>query len=60
MLSAIIIDDESSSRNALRHKLTNHCINVTIIAECENGEEGMKNIEEKKPALFFWMWRCPV
>ena len=53
MLTAIIIDDESNSRNALRQKLSNHCPDVMIIAECENGEEGIKNIEEKKPDIVF-------
>ena len=53
MLTAIIIDDETSSRNALRQKLQNHCPEVTIIAECENGEEGIENIEEKKPDIIF-------
>lgn len=53
MLTAIIIDDETSSRNALRQKLKNHCPGVKIIAECENGEEGIKNIEEKKPDIVF-------
>ena len=53
MLTAIIIDDEANSRNALRQKLGNHCADVRIIAECENGEEGIKNIEEKKPDIVF-------
>lgn len=53
MLTAIIIDDETSSRNSLRQKLTGHCPEISIIAECENGEEGLKNIEEKKPDLIF-------
>lgn len=53
MLTAIIIDDETNSRNALRQKLSNHCPGVSIIAECENGEEGIKNIEEKKPDIVF-------
>lgn len=53
MLSAIIIDDETSSRNALRKKISNHCPGVTIIAECENGEEGIENIETKKPDIIF-------
>ena len=53
MATAIIIDDESSSRNALRQKLTNHCEDIIIIAECETGEEGIKNIEEKKPDIIF-------
>ena len=53
MLTAIIIDDEANSRNALRQKLGNHCPQVSIIAECENGEEGIKCIEEKKPGIVF-------
>lgn len=53
MLTAIIIDDETSSRNALRQKLHNHCQEVTIIAECENGEDGIENIEQKKPDIVF-------
>jgi two-component system, LytTR family, response regulator len=53
MLKAIIIDDERSSRNALRQKLGNHCPEINIIAECENGEEGIKSIEEKKPDIIF-------
>jgi two-component system LytT family response regulator len=52
-MKAIIIDDETSSRNALRQKLANHCADVIIIAECESGEEGIKNIEEKKPDVVF-------
>ena len=53
MFSAIIIDDETSSRNSLRQKLTNHCPEITIIGECENGEEGIKSIEDKKPDIVF-------
>jgi two-component system LytT family response regulator len=53
MLTAIIIDDETSSRNALRQKLTNYCTGVNIIADCENGEDGIKNIDEKKPDIVF-------
>ena len=53
MLNAIIIDDERNSRNALRQKLLNHCTNVLIIAECENGEEGIENIEKNKPDIVF-------
>src|SRR5580765_1947440 len=53
MLNAIIIDDERSSRNALRQKLLKHCIDIIIIGECENGEEGIENIEKKKPDIVF-------
>ena len=53
MITAIIIDDEQSSRNALRQKLSNHCPEVMIIAECENGELGIENIEAQKPDIIF-------
>jgi len=53
MLKTIIIDDERSSRNALRQKLMNHCPEVNVIAEYENGEEGIKGIEETKPDVIF-------
>ena len=53
MLTAIIIDDETSSRNSLRQKLTKHCPDIAIIGECENGEEGIKMLEEKKPSIVF-------
>ncbi len=53
MLTAIIIDDESSSRNALRQKLANYCPGIIVVAECEDGLEGIKNIEEKKPDILF-------
>ena len=53
MLRAIIIDDERSSRNGLRQKLVNHCPEVNIIGECENGEDGIKSIEANKPDIIF-------
>ena len=53
MLTAIIIDDESSSRNTLRQKLANYCPEIIVVAECEDGQEGIKNIEEKKPDILF-------
>jgi len=53
MLKAIIIDDERSSRNALRQKLINHCPGVTVMAECESGEEGIKSIETLHPDIIF-------
>ena len=53
MLTAIIIDDEYNSRNALRQKIVNHCPDVTIISDCENGEDGIKKIDEQKPDIVF-------
>ena len=37
----------------MRQKLLKHCIDVIIIGECENGEEGIENIEKKKPDIVF-------
>lgn len=53
MFTAIIIDDETSSRNSLRQKLTNHCTEIEIIGECENGEAGIKMLTNKKPDIVF-------
>jgi two-component system LytT family response regulator len=52
-ITAIIIDDESSSRNALKQKISTYCKNILVIAECEDGEDGIKHIEEKKPDIVF-------
>ncbi len=53
MLTAIIIDDEKSSRNALRKKLENNCTDILITGECENGEEGIKMLHEQDPDIVF-------
>jgi two-component system, LytTR family, response regulator len=53
MLTAIIIDDETSSRNSLRQKLANHCPGINIIGEGENGEDGIRILEDKKPDIIF-------
>ena len=52
-LTAILIDDESSSRNSLRQKLVTHCPDITIVAECENGEDGIKAIQSHNPNIVF-------
>lgn len=53
MLTAIIIDDEKSSRNSLRKKLENNCTDILITGECENGEEGIKMLHEQDPDIVF-------
>ncbi len=53
MLTAIIIDDETSSRNSLRQKLANHCPEIVVIGECENGEEGIKILGQEAPDIVF-------
>jgi len=52
-LTAILIDDESSSRNSLRQKLVTHCLDIIIVAECESGEDGIKAIQMHNPNIVF-------
>jgi len=50
-IKVIIIEDEELGRELIRNYLRDQ--NVEIIAECENGFEGIKAIQEKKPDLVF-------
>jgi two-component system, LytTR family, response regulator len=53
MITAIIIDDESKGRLALRRKLQAYCPEVTILAEAANGMEALSAIEKLHPQLIF-------
>ena len=53
MIRAVIIDDESKGRQALKQKLIDYCPEVSVVGEATNGEEGTKLIEELKPQLVF-------
>ena len=48
----IIIDDESLARQLVR-KYLEEFSEIEVIAECENGFEGIKVIQEKKPDFIF-------
>lgn len=48
----VIIDDESLARNIIKNCLDKFD-NFEIIAECSNGFEGLKAIQELKPDLIF-------
>lgn len=52
-LKVIIIDDETSSRNTLKQKITRYCKELEIIAECENGETGIDAIDRGQPDIVF-------
>ena len=52
-ITAVIIDDESNSRNSLRRKLATHCPAVNVIAEAENAEQGIAMIEKHSPGIVF-------
>ena len=51
-LQTLLIEDEELARNLLRSYLSDHP-GIEIIGECENGFDGVKAINEKKPDLVF-------
>jgi len=51
-MKAIIIDDEKLARDLVRNFLQMF-ENIEIVAECENGFEGIKSINEHNPDLIF-------
>ena len=51
-LRTIIVEDEELARNLMKSFLKEN-ENIEIIAECENGFEGVKLINEMKPDLVF-------
>ncbi len=53
MLNAIIIDDELNGRIALKQKLHDYCPEVNVVAEADNGNEGIKTIRIHQPQLVF-------
>ena len=51
-LQTLIIEDEELARNLLRSYLKDNP-DIEVIGECENGFDGVKAINEKKPDLVF-------
>ena len=51
-IRTIIVEDEELARNLLKSFLKDTA-NIELIAECENGFEGVKAINEMKPDLIF-------
>jgi len=60
MLDAIVIDDELNGRIALKQKLQDYCPTVRVVAEAENGVDGMEKIHQCKPHLVFLDIEMPV
>jgi len=53
-LKAILIDGRKQQQElASAENLLTHCPQVDVIAEAENGEEGIKAIETHKPDIVF-------
>ncbi len=53
MITAILIDDEVNSRNALVKKIQTHCPAIQIVGECNSAEEGIIAIEKHQPQVIF-------
>jgi two-component system LytT family response regulator len=53
MLKAIIIEDEKRSRETLRGLLNLYCKNVTIVAEADGVQSGLKAIADFNPDVLF-------
>lgn len=51
-IKAVIIDDENLAREAIKAYLGGH-EEIELVAECSNGFEGIKAINELKPDLIF-------
>lgn len=51
-LKTLIIEDEELARNLLHSYLKDHP-DIEVIGECENGFDGVKSINDKKPDLVF-------
>lgn len=52
IIRTVIIEDEALARNLLKSYLADND-DIEVIAECENGFEGLKAINELKPDLVF-------
>jgi two-component system LytT family response regulator len=51
-IKALVIDDESLARDIIK-KYLSEISNIDVIAECSNGFEGIKKINELKPDIVF-------
>lgn len=60
MLNAILIDDDESNLSSLREKLSKHCPQITIVAMCDNGQDGKIAIESHHPDVVFLDIEMPV
>ncbi len=52
-LTAIVVDDEKPSREALSTYIKDYCPGVTIVLECNNVQSAYKSIVEQRPDLVF-------
>lgn len=60
MLKAVLIDDEVNNLSSLKEKLSKHCVQVQIAAECDNAADGIKAINSLHPDIVFLDIEMPV
>lgn len=53
MIKAIIVDDETRGRLALRNKIKEHCPTIEVVGEAANGMEAITMINQMNPTLVF-------
>ena len=53
MLKAVIIEDESSSREILRNYLAKYCKNVNVLGEAASVKEGLELLAQIQPDVVF-------
>ena len=53
MLKAVIVEDESSSREILRNYLAKYCKNVNVLGEAASVKEGIELLSHTNPDLVF-------
>lgn len=60
MLKAVLIDDEINNLGSLKKKLSKHCAQVQIAAECDSAESGIEAIDSLHPDIVFLDIEMPV
>jgi two-component system LytT family response regulator len=60
MQTAIIIDDETKGRIALKQKLQDYCPEVELLGEAANGFEGLSLIDKQHPDIVFLDIEMPM
>ena len=53
MFKAVIIDDESKARNALKNLIAKHCSNIVVVAEADCVKAGIETINANFPDIVF-------
>lgn len=52
-MKAIIVDDEKHCREVLEHLLAKYCPDVSIVANCKDGQDALRAIDRLGPDLLF-------